>query len=286
MEELLNTSAIYMDSVNEVYKDCVRPRIVEGSKSRLYVLVDDKEYLADSNLWKTMDIAADISNSTIVFIYSKLDKRSSLYKSGTVFEFEKMSEEILVKYVAKLVTMSEKQMRSLIQMCDRDYSRILLECDKICQYSNALVLPHGESFEELVRCGLIYEPVGDITFKLTDAYVLRDFLSLIHYLDQAKRKSEPEILVLSVLYGSLRQILLVQGLGSDTSNMTARTGLSAYQAKLANDRKGNYSTQELVDALRLVRSVEIGIKTGKIEPAIALDYVAIKLLPYRNVSAR
>ena len=57
----------------------------------------------------------------------------------------------------------------MINYCSNDYGRILLECDKIKQYSNFNKKDNNESFEILDKQGIFFKEIGDITFELTDA---------------------------------------------------------------------------------------------------------------------
>lgn len=280
MAEALNTSAVSLETANDAYKLCVRPRLMATSSQRLFVVRDDKKYLEDDKLWAIMQIAAEIQNDVIIFVFTSLDKRTKLYKSGNVVEFAPLSSEILVKYIQKDIALTDTMAKQLVELCENDYSRILLEIDKINQYAKAKVLPVNKAMEQLVAQNAIYEPVGDITFKLTDAILTRDFIRTNKYLALAKRKAEPEILLLSVLYNGFRQILLVQGCGSDSSNLTGRTGLTAYQVKLALDKKNFYSIEELVNAMKLTREVEVGVKRGTIDADMAIEYLIIHVMPY------
>ena len=130
----------------------------------------------------------------------------------------------------------------------------------------------------LVEKGIIYQPIGDITFKFTDAILTRNFAETAEYLRQARLKGESEIMVLSVLYNGFKQILMVQGLGKDQSDAVKRTGLTAWQVKMAKEKQGHYSISELINALKVVRFAEKAIKTGQLEAEVSLEYVIANIM--------
>lgn len=60
--------------------------------------------------------------------------------------------------------------------------------------------------------------------------------------------------------------------------ITERTGLTAWQVKLAKEKGNHYSIGELVNAMKIIRSSEKGIKTGMIEQEVAIDYILVNIL--------
>lgn len=80
------------------------------------------------------------------------------------------------------------------------------------------------------------------------------------------------------MYSGFKQILMVQGLGRNQTEPVKRTGLTAWQVKMAKDKQGHYSISELVDALNVIRDVEKGIKTGTIDSDVAVEYVIVNIM--------
>ena len=271
-----------VNSIQDAYSKLAQKRIY-GS-SRCFVVRDDKEFLKQEKLWARVFGQVRGGSDYLIIIYSSLDKRSKFYKSqsANMVEFEKLSVEILTKYVQKEISMTDALARQLIEICEQNYNRILLECDKINRYysarSSEFKTGYDGVFLRLKNDGTIHQPIGDITFKFTDAILMRDYKSTADYLLQAKQKQEPEMMVLSILYNSFKQILMVQGLGPNPTEITKRTGLTPWQVKLAQEKKGHYSIPELIDAIKTVRFAEKGIKTGQLDADIALEYVICKIM--------
>ena len=271
-----------VDSVQKAYSKLTQRRM--SGQLRCFIVTDDKDYLKQEKIWAAVQDACNNTKDMLIIIYNNLDKRSKFYKQykDKIVVFEKLTPEILIKYVQKEIPLVDPIAKQLIEICECDYSRILLECDKIKHYYEAhkdeLTTGYEGAFIRLKLDGVIYQPIGDITFKFTDAIAMRDYDLTAKYLLQAKAKNEPEIMVLSILYNTFKQILMVQGLGSDKSNAVARTGLTAWQVNMAKQKLGYYTLPELLNALKTIRFVEKSIKTGQIEANVALEYLIVNIM--------
>lgn len=268
-----------LDKVSDAYQRLVQRKMTVGS--RVIVVRDDTEFLKADKQWGKVFSAAENSSDYLVLIYSKMDKRSKFYKQNQerLCEFQKLNSSILATYVARLIPgMRESDCLEFAETCECDYSRIKLEADKVNHYHAVRGGDPGRCALELIQSGVIYKPIGDITFQFTDAILTRNVRSSFEYLIKAKAVNEPSILTLSVLYNGFKQILMVQGLGRDQSEPVKRTGLTPWQVKMAKEKQGHYSLDELVNALKLIRFVEKGIKTGLIDDDVAVEYVMVNIL--------
>lgn len=268
------------DSVKEAYAKLVQRRIA-NSGCRVFVVRDDKEFFKADKEWAKVFNAAQNGDDYFILIYSSMDRRSKFYKQNQerLCEFEKLSSSILAGYIDKLLPgMTTAEKEQLAQVCECSYSRIILEANKIKHYAQVNGSEHGTAFKELLKQGVIFQPIGDITFNFTDAILTRNKRDTAKYLLQAKAIGESEILTLSVLYNGFKQILMVQGLGKDQSEPCKRTGLTPWQVKMAKEKQGHYSIAELVNALKVIRFVEKGIKTGAIDADVAVEYVIVNIM--------
>lgn len=277
------------DSVKEAYAKLVQRRIT-ASGSRVFLVRDDKDFLKADKEWAKVFKAAESGADYVILIYSTMDRRSKFYKQNQekLCEFEKLSSSVLAGYIDKLLPgMSSSEKEQFAQVCECNYSRILLEADKVKHYAHALdnradnipmSIDYGMCFKELLKQGVIYQPIGDITFLFTDAILTRRKRDTAEYLAKAKAVGENEILTLSVLYNGFKQILMVQGLGKDQSEPCKRTGLTPWQVKMAKEKQGHYSISELINALKVIRFVEKGIKTGAIDSDVAVEYVIVNIM--------
>ena len=278
--KLTKADLVRCSTVQEAFSRMTQRRL--GGAPRCFVVRDDKDFLKQEKIWDTVFGQAENGQDYLILVYSSMDKRSKLYKQqqDRMTEFAKLLPENLVRYIQKeLPGMPVSGCHQLAEVCECDYNRIILECDKIRQYySQAHSLDYGACFQHLLEQGAIHQPIGDITFKFTDAILTRNVADTAEYLRQARLKGEPEIMVLSILYNGFKQILMVQGLGNDQRDPCKRTGLTPWQVKLAKEKQGHYSISELLKALETVRFVEKGIKTGQIEAEVSLEYLIVNIM--------
>jgi DNA polymerase III delta subunit len=183
-----------------------------------------------------------------------------------------MKPEILVKYAQKEIYLTEESYHKLMEVCEYDYSRILLEVDKIKRYAIASGLSENGAFVTLMKEGAIHQPPKDAVFDFVDA-VLKGKKSLaFELLKSSYEFGEATMILLSNLYNSTKQLLQVQAFNG-VGKITEATGLTPFQVKLASERKGKNSTGDLIYLMRLVRDAEKGIKTGAIEEMMAVPYI-------------
>ena len=288
---IVNANVVRVETVQEAYVKMGQKKLSGGP--RCFVVRDDKEFFKNDKVWNKVFGLVNNSSDFLILVYSSMDKRSKFYKQNTdkLTEFEKLSAEMLAKYIQKELTDVDTQTAvRLAEVCECNYNRIMLECDKVKNYVHGKQsellqdglyddsLSYGNAIYRLLEKGIIYQPIGDITFKFTDAILTRNFSETAKYLRQARLKAEPEIMVLSILYNGFKQILMVQGLGKDQSEPVKRTGLTAWQVKMAKEKQGHYSISELVNALKVIRFAEKGIKTGQLETDVSLEYVIANIL--------
>lgn len=255
-------------------------------KSRkIYTITDDPDFVKNEEIWKI--VKSYFKKDYIILRYHSLDKRSAFFKKNkeNIVEFSHLSDEVLQQYIYRdLPDLDEKNASKLISYCNNDYGRILLEIDKIWQAQSSRLsnfninLDSNDCFEKLDKQGLFHKEIGDITFELTDAVLGGYPEKAIQKLDEAKRKGEPAMMIASILYNGFRNLLAYQGLGNNKNGAMERTGLTKGELWGCNKNIGGYSLSELRRNMLFCQKVEAGIKMGKVDEDIALDYLVLTCL--------
>ena len=274
--DIMNTKPKRIDSVGEIYSKLQNNSLM--NKPNCYIIRDDKEYLSQEKIWEGLSTGAAQGDNVIILIYTSLDQRTKFYKqhSDQLTVFEKLVPEVLAKYLRKDFGMDPKEGVILAEMCECSYHRVLLEADKLKHLAAANDCSIEEAFHLAVENKLIYTPPKDEIFAFIDAVCKRQVITSFNLLEALKLRGESPLGAISLLYTNFRSMLLVQSAGS--GDITNRTGLTAWQVKLAKEKGHNYSIGELVRILRTVRETEKGIKTGMIETNLALDYILANVL--------
>ena len=170
--------------------------------------------------------------------------------------------------------------KKLIDICNSSYNQILLELDKIKQFNNM----YGQDsyskvnniFEDLDNRGAFHKEISDITFEFIEKVLKRDIEAVYDLRKKLIQIGESNIKLLSLLYTNFKTILLIQSCKSN--DVCKTTGLQYYQVKYNQDKLNYYTIRELVYVLKLIHKIESGIKTGKIDEQISIDYLLINII--------
>lgn len=280
--EVTYTKRISADSVAYVMQNINKKSLDKSIK--LYVVQDDIAFLKAEDSWETVQNTSN--KDYIILRYHSLDKCSAFVKKNqqNIVEFSRLSADVLQTYISKdLLDLSDKNSSKLIEYCNYDYGRILMEIDKIKQwqehYTNKEGTPKTDSvFKLLDKQGLFHKEIGDITFELTNAVLGGYSETAIQKLDEAKRKGEPAMMIVSILYNGFRNLLAYQGLGSNKQGAMERTGMTKGELYGCTKNVGGYSISEVKRNMLKCQEVEAGIKMGTIDEDIALEYVVLSCL--------
>lgn len=273
---------ICRDSVSSIMQSNGKKSLDKSIK--VYTVIDDKDFLTEDKKWDS--VKQSLKRDYLILRYHNLDKRSAFIKHNKQdsVEFSHLSKDVLCQYISKdLPDLDEENAIKLIEYCGGDYGRILMEIDKITQYNKYIAnLTNGISvndcFDELDKQGLFYKEIGDITFELTDAILGGYPEKAIQKLDEAKRKGEPTLRIVTILYNGFRNLLAYQGLGKNKKEAMERTGLTKGEIWGCNKNIGGYNLSELRRNMLICQKVESGIKMGTIDENIALDYLVLNCL--------
>lgn len=274
--EVLGGGIVRADSIADVWQDIISPSMFDTAC--VYVVRDDKNLMQDENLQRQVE-TTNLYGNIVIHLVTTVDKRTKWYKlnSDKIVLFERLSTDILIKYCQQQIKLNRANCERLIAMCENDYSRILLEIDKIKNF--IAFSPESDCnkvFEVFVKDGIIYQPPQDAIFSLVDAILKRQVCRVFDLLEQCYAVGEANMVILSVLFTNTKQVLQVQS--CESSDIAKSTGLTKWQVKCAQDRCGYYSIGELLNIIRLIQKIQKGIITGQIEDSLAVEYLLVKIL--------
>lgn len=274
--EVLNYPVIRTSCIAEVWPEITTATLF-GTPS-VYVVRDDKDLLQDDVLQKQIE-SNNLNGNIIIHLISSLDKRTKWYKSNSdkIVLFERLTTDMLIKYCQREITLNKRNCERLIAICENDYSRLLLEIDKIKSFMR--VFPESDCdkvFEQFVADGTIAVPPQDAIFSLVDAILKRQICKTFDLLEQCYAVGEANMVILSVLFNNAKQVLQVQA--CESSDICKSTGLTAWQVKCAKEKCGYYSNGELVNILRQIQKTQKGILTGQIEDNLSVECLLVNIL--------
>ena len=268
-----------IDSITDIYSQLKNRSFIQ--KSYIYVVRDDKELQQNEKLQQT--IVQVLGDNILIHLLTTVDKRTKFYKAykDVICDFERLSDVTLKKYILKEIKLSERNIQRLIDICEHDYGRILLEIDKIYGFMQYAVehgksVSHDECFIGLIEDGTIHEPPYDAIFDLVDAILDRNVNRAFNLLQQSYEVGEATMVMLSVLYNNAKALLQVQTYKGN--EITKATGLTGWQIKNVKSYVGRYSENELIYIVQLCQKLESGIKTGRIEEEFVMQYLLTHIL--------
>lgn len=244
--------------------------------SYCFVCRDDMEFWKSATPFE--NVVELLGDNILILQMTSIDKRSKSYKSYTnqIVEFEYMDADVLYKYLERECALSDDRAYELIAMCEQDYKRLLLECDKVNRYASAMGVSVDESFDTLVAEKAITRPPKDAIFDFTDAMLRAQIDKAFELLEECKAIGEPPLRIISVLYTNFKRVLQYQI--CDSRDVCKTTGLTAFEVKLAKRTAGIWKSEELVFFLKTLQKIEQGIKSGEVEEDKALDLLMVQLL--------
>lgn len=271
MATKVNSELTYVDSLMDLMTGTRTKSLVPVH--HLYVIMDDKEFQTTEKMWEKF---TGLKDDIVIFYYTNTDKRLKFWKhfKDVAVEFGKLDNRILTKYIQKEAPFfTEDMCNELITACENDYGRILLEIDKMRHYCKAEKVKGDYVFRKFMDDGVIYRNPQDAIFDFVAAVLERNPSKAYDLLQQSKAIGEANLTLLSVLYTNVKTLLQVQS-GKDWKSL----GLNYFSAKNVAPFKNNYSDGELVNAMKIIRDVEKGIKTGTIPDDLSVEYVLVRIL--------
>ena len=282
LAKVKNMEVTRIDSISSIYSKLKNKSFV--SKPVCYVVRDDKDLIQNEDLQKQL-INGLLGDNLLILLITNIDKRTKFYKAykDKIVIFEPLADSILIKYIQKNLPLSTKFANELIEVCEHDYGRILLEIDKISRFLNSSeylkpdVLNADDAFVKLLSDGTIYRPACDSIFNFVDEILQRKNIDKIYdLLEQCYEVGEATLVMLSVLYANAKAVLQVQS--CESSDIIKTTGLTSWQVKNAKKHLHRYTNRELVNIMKLIWECEQGIKTGRIEEQFVMNYLLVKIL--------
>lgn len=269
-----------VDSVAAIYSTAKNHSIV--AQRKIYIVQDDKDYLTAEKKWEELAAGVVQGNNIVVLIYLTLDKRSKFYKaiSDNLVSFDKMVPEALKKTLSKTVALNDNALDQLISLCDCDYGRLLLECDKLQTLQQATGLEINACYTKALNEGLIPKALRDVMFDFVNAFCKRQAVQASQLWQELLIQGSSPVVALSLLYNTFRSMLIVAVYVKDygsTKDIVDKTGLTGWEVKIATEKGNAYSIDELLAATHLIREAERGIKQGTLDIEIAIDYLMVNI---------
>lgn len=273
--EVKSLQKIRVDSLSSVYSKLSNQSLMD--KEKVYIIRDDKEFTKQNEqIWEKLKLNKAQNKNIVIMIYTNIDKRSKFnkYWEDNIIEFNTVEDNILLEQVVEVSNLSSRNAQILIEYCNRNYSRIVLEIDKIEQLSKACKVHKDIIFQRAIKENLINKEPQNVIFELVDSITRKQVKKSFSLLNEFMQLNEGTLGLISLLYINFRNILIVKVAG-ECKDMENRTGLTGWQIRQAKEKMNYYMEWELKYILRLIRELEKDIKCGKIEQEKVIELLLV-----------
>lgn len=278
----------YIDSITDIYGKRNAKMFVP--KSYVYVVRDDKDIIQNEKVQEQLD--SIIGNNILILLLTTVDKRLKFYKTykDTIATFEALKPVILKQYIQRQIDLSDKNCEKLMEVCEHDYGRCLLEIDKIKQYvegyynkemsadcieyatgMKVLRITEDKAFEQLLKNGLIYQPPKDAIFDFVDAILDNNVNLYFELYNNCVSVGEATMVMISVLYNNAKAVLQVQSCKSN--DVAKATGLTSWQINNARKHVGKRRIAELLHIIKVCQKCQQAIVTGTMDEEYIMEYI-------------
>ena len=262
-----------------VYLGHIKPKVIRESSvlttlpsltqrslivsNRVYAVRDDKDFLATESRWKRLE---DIRYGTLILMYTKIDSRSKFLKQfeDNVITFDRMTSSQLVNHFAKSVTFPIPLLEQIIELCDRDYSRISNELDKL----NRVSLPTEEAVNKIVHRDVEFQ-----IFEAVDSVIRYEPVKAFEYVEILLATQENVLGFLTLLYNQFSAAARILG-SSDAKESTINI-----KQFIINKIKSNfnYSLDSAFQGMTIIGDIIEGIKSGLYTDTMAVQICLLKI---------
>lgn len=268
----------HTSSIASIYRTLTSKSLFNTGQNTIYVIREDSAFLSNEKYWDSLIPLLKVRNITIIFKYGEISKSNKIYKvlEDNIVIFDKLSQGVLRKHIQERVDIPVSYCDYLIDVCDRDYSRIVLEVDKIVNLSEISGIKHKEALEVINADGLIHAVVGGSVYDLVDDIMYGNRQDVLDSLLKCKLRGDNQMYILSILHNTAKSVLQLQL--CDGKEVQKITGLTAYQVKSAKQYLNVRPNEQLIKIIRLVKYCEVSIKNGTLSSDNVLDYLIVNAM--------
>lgn len=226
-----------------------------------------------------------IPKETLVIFWEQgdPDKRSKLYKKLAIpkhFQvFHQLSGWQLIDWIKKEIKnrggkIDNGAAERLATACGPDLWRLSLEIDKLLSYKDK-----EKIIEEDVN-KMVKTQISAKIFDMIDAIAAKNARLASQKLHELLTAGENEIYLLSMIAYQFRNLIIIKDLTNrslNPSEISQKTALHPFVIRKSLDIIDNFTTEKLQKIYQKLLEADISIKTGQIEPRLALDLLIVGL---------
>lgn len=219
----------------------------------------------------------------VIIIEDETDKRMKLYKflnkAGVIVEFSPLSEEELIKYIARSLSQENKRIdvstaRYMIHYIGSDLASLNQEIQKLIDFVGDADVIYQKHIDEICQ-----KSVESKIFELVDCMGTNRRARAVKLYHDLIASKEPPTRILYMLTRQFRlnyKAKLYHTHGVTDQIIASKLKVQPFVAKKCLAQARGFKTSELENALNDCLQSELDIKTGIIEPSMGIEMLIIR----------
>lgn len=270
----------YLHEIRNILKCDIQfiDRIQDTLSTSSFFFEDTLSDVLNVFICDVFDVAiTQLKDKTDLIVITKKvsDECSSLFKDY-IIEFPKLEEWQLKDYAYSLAPgVSEKELDSLIKICNKNIYRLDKELKKIKIFTES---EQKYTFKKFVEDGIFDDLSDHNIFDFCSAILKKDIPSLTRlYAEISKIDVEPLGLV-KLLYDNLRTIISIQ---LDPNATAESVGIASNRFwAIKKNNCGYYTKDQLLMMFYMITDIDRKLKSGEITTDIMIDYIVCHMLSF------
>ncbi len=248
----------------------------------LYLIYNDEQCLKN-NLQSITKILNRIEDDCVIVDFESLDESCNLMKEcpDLFTKFTVVNDNIGLEFVDDIIKVSSKSKKELVKNCGNNYANILLETDKILNYSENQNVSNEVAYQDLkVKEQLLVKPeTFDINIIMDNILTVnKDNLANIYKLIK-QNYVENLWFSLNRIFSDYLICYCLKAFGYyDGSTIAYNLQLPWYRTKALRDYNLPYDSSYYLWCANEITQIDYKVKTGKMNMEDILDYIFYTLI--------
>ncbi len=220
----------------------------------------------------------------LIFYSRKKLKKTKLLKflekNSKTKEFEKLSKGKLRKWIKNEASrynaeLTPSALKALLSLQRKDLWRLSLEINKLANYKGASK-EKGATITKKDVDFLIREEVEKDIFKSIDALALKKKKKALTLIKNHLEEGDHPAYLLSMIAWQISRLLVIKE-REERGESLKDLGWHPYVVKKSRRISRNFSLKELKSFFHLTADFDLKIKTGRVDPELALELLVAKI---------
>lgn len=253
------------------------------AERRLVIIKESGAFEAKAGkLGELAELMPDLpETTTVVWIESKVDKRSKLYKAvqknGYIVEFKRLGENELMIWIGQElkhrgIRIDRNTAAYFLSLTGNDMVRIQTELEKLTSYVKERGLITRQDVDSIVSV-----TIENSIFKLTDYLGNQQPAAAYRIYRQLLEDNEP---VHRIFYMMIRQFRLLYKAslmqGADRNTVAKELGVPSFAAGNYQNQARRFGEKRLKELLHQLLEMDVATKTGEMDPEEAATLVILQ----------